>query len=305
MKRWVTFVAAAGCLLLGGLVLGSRGVRAEEEGGEGVEKKIEKKIQIVRAGGGAFLGVRLEDVEGALRGATVGSVEPESAAEKAGLEKGDVITRFDGVDVRSAQQLARVVRETPPGREVQIEVDRGGATKTLTATLDKGRRRIQIGEGGLFLPELEDEDFDVEIDPAMPHPPVGPMPHVYRWHGDDEGDFAMSWLPMRPRLGVYVMDIEGQLADYFRLEADRGVLVSSVKEDGPAARAGIRAGDVVLELDGTPIRTSRDLRRQVRRAEGGAVAVKVLRDGKPLEVQVTLPEADTPKRVEPATGVSL
>jgi serine protease Do len=131
------------------------------------------------------------------------------------------------------------------------------------------------------------------------------MPHVYRWHGDDEGDFTMSWLPEGPRLGVYVMSIEGQLARYFGLEADEGALVSSVEEGSPAAKAGIRAGDVVLEFNGRAIHTSRDLRRQVRKSEGGTVTIKLLRDAKPLDVQVSLPEPETPKTPRHSTGVSL
>ena len=308
MKRSVALVLGVASLLVGGLALGSRGVRAGEKTVEETPdgKKIEKRIEIVRFGGGAFLGVGLEDVEGNARGAEVRTVEPDSAAEKAGIEKGDVVTRFDGESVRSARQLSRLVRETPAGRAVEIEVKRGGAAKTLTATLGEGPHRIHEGfhrEGeNVFVPDLEGLDVDVDVPEGFPHV-AGP--HVFRFHGDR--DFAMSWVPERPRLGIRFLEIEGQLAQYFGLSADEGVLVSSVGEDSPAAKAGIRAGDVLLELAGKTIRDAGDLMKAVGAAGGGRpLPVKLLRDEKPLDVEVVLPEPEKPKESHRhSSGLSL
>ncbi len=313
MKRSAALALGVCSLLLAGLAVGTGGVRAGEKDGDGecVDRKVEKRIEVVRFGdgGGGFLGVGLEDVDGDARGAKVRTVEPDSAAEKAGLEDGDVIVRFDGVDVRSARQLARLVRETPSGREVDIEVMRGGATRTLTATLGEGRHlphdgggthRLHAGPGDVFMPEME--DLDIEIAPELPH-----GPHVFRWHGDDGRDFTIGWPPARPRLGIRFIEIGDQLADYFGLAADEGVLVTAVEPDTPAAKAGIKAGDVILEFDGKAIRDGAQLRQEVRETEGGAaVAMKVQRDGKALDVQVTLPQPETPKKIRRhTTGVSL
>jgi C-terminal processing protease CtpA/Prc len=299
MKRSAAVVLAVVSLLLAGLAVGTVGVRAGEQEGDGeerhVDREIEKRIEVVRLGGeGAFLGVGLDEVEGDARGAKVRTVGPESPAEKAGLQNGDVIVRFDGADVRSARQLVRLVGETPAGRVVPIEVKRAGAPRTLTATLGERDHRFHVGPRHRFLPGPE--DFDVTIDvPAAPLLPQGAEPHVFRWHGDEGRDFAMVLEAGRPRLGIHYIEIEGQLADYFGLAADTGVLVTSVQEDGPAAKAGIRAGDVVLELDGRPVRDGGSLRKEVRRVEGGGpVAVKLQRDRKPLDVEVVLPEAKEP-----------
>lgn len=310
MNRSTAVSLSVASALVGALVLGSGGVRAQDKDVERNDdgKKIEKRIEVVRLGGGAFLGVRLEDVEGGTRGAKVRSVEPDSAAEKAGIEDGDVITRFDGESVRSARQLARLVRETPAGRAVAVEVARGDATKTLTATLGEGPHRVheglQLGGENAFVPDMEDLDVEVDVPEGLPH---APGPHVFRWHGDDDNDFTVAWVPRRPRLGIRFLEIEGQLADYFGLSADEGVLVSSVGEDTPAAKAGLRAGDVVLELDGKAIQDSRDLMQAVRDGEGGRpLTVKLLRDAKSLEVEVVLPEPETPKKLpRHTTGVSL
>jgi serine protease Do len=310
MKRSTALPLSVASVLICGLALGSGGVRAGEkeveEGNDG--KKIEKRIEIVRFGGGAFLGVGLEEVEDGTRGAKVQTVEPDSAAEKAGIQDGDVITRFDGESVRSARQLARLVRETPPGRAVEIVVTRGGVTKNLTATLGEGPRRIHsglhLGDENVFVPDLEDLDIEIDVPEGLPHPPG---PHVFRWHGGDDHDFTMAWSPRRPRLGIRFLEIEGQLADYFGLSADEGVLVSSVEEGTPAAEAGIRAGDVVLELDGKTVHDAGDLMKAVSAAEAGRpLAVKLLRDEKTVDVEVVLPEGEKPRKIRRhTTGVSL
>ena len=109
-----------------------------------------------------------------MRGAKVRSVEEGSPAEKAGIKEGDVIVRFDGEAVRSASQLARLVGETPAGRSVAIDVDRGGATQKLTATLAEGKRRVRVfgGKGfpGMREFNLEMPEWDVEV-PEPPSPP--------------------------------------------------------------------------------------------------------------------------------------
>jgi S1-C subfamily serine protease len=302
MKRSAVVALAALSLLLAGLATGTVGVQAREHDGDGderhVEREIEKRIEIVRLGGegGAFLGVGLDEVEGDARGAKVRTVEPESPAEKAGLQDGDVIVRFDGAEVRSARQLVRLVGETPAGRSVPLEVKRAGATRKLTATLGERHHRLRAGRGHTYVPGPE--DLDVTIDaPESPLLEHGVEPHVFRWHDDDDHDFTVLLGSGRPRLGIRFIEIEGQLADYFGLAADAGVLVSSVNEDSPAAKAGIKAGDVVLELGGQAIRDGGDLRRAIRNVEGGgSVTLKLQRDRKPLDVEAVLPEPETPAK---------
>jgi serine protease Do len=232
--------------------------------------------------GGAVLGVRIEDVGrqdvarlklAEERGALVKSVEPDSAAQKAGLKDGDVILRYQGEAVQSAAQLARMVRETPPGRTVALEVSREGASRKLSATLEAGKGdRLDLGE--------------IEIPPVPPIPP-----DAFRWYDHGKGRgllFGEGW-PGPRKLGIEFQDISGQLARYFHLSEDRGVLVESVEEGGPAAKAGVKAGDVILKLGGTAIRDGEDLRRELGRMEPGQeVALAVLRDGKPLDLKVKL-----------------
>jgi S1-C subfamily serine protease len=301
MKRLAALALAVSAALLAGLALGPGDVRA---GGQDPEKKVEKKVVIRHAGGGR-LGVGLDDTEGDLRGAKVRSVEEGSPAEKAGLKEGDVVVRFDGEAVRSASHLARLVGETPSGRAVPIEVSRGGATQKLTATLAEGRRRIGVFTSpGAHEWAIEVPDIDIQV-PEPPKVPAAPLaPHVWSWKSDDFGDRAFRFLVGGPRkLGIEYMEIGEQLAGYFKLAGKTGVLVSSVDADGPAAKAGMKAGDVILKLGTETIEDGDDLREAVAEAKGGTeVAVTVQRDGRPLDLKVTLAKPE-PKVRHRSTGI--
>jgi serine protease Do len=303
MKRLAALALAVPAALLAGLVLGPGDVRAGEKD---QEKKVEKRV-VVRQAGGAWLGVGLEDTEGDLRGAKVRSVEEGSPAEKAGLKEGDVIVRFDGEAVRSASQLARVVGETPAGRTVPIEVSRGGATQKLTATLAERKSRVSVfsAPGHEFAFEMPDIDVQVPKPPKAPVAPVPPVgPHVWSWNSDDFGNRTFRFLVGGPRkLGIEYMEVGEQLAGYFKLAGKTGVLVSSVDADGPAAKAGMKAGDIILKLGTETIEDGDDLREAVAEAKGGTeVTVTVQRDGKPIDLKVTLAKTE-PKLLRRSTGV--
>jgi len=306
MKRLAVLALAVPAVLLAGLALGPGDVRAGEKDEPKKEepRKVEKRV-VVRHAGGGRLGVSLADTEGDVRGAKVRSVEKDSPAEKAGLKEGDVVVRFDGETVRSASQLARLVRETPAGRSVPIDVSRAGATQKLTATLAEGGRGVSVfsGDGGDFAFDMP--DFDVRV-PEPPNPPEAPhvqvMPHAWGWNnGDGEfrfGDRNLRFFAGGPRkLGIEYMEVGEQLAGYFKLAGKSGVLVSSVDADGPAAKAGMKAGDVILKVEGSAIEDGGDLREAVDKAEGGKeVTVTVQRDGRPLDLKVTLARPERPFR---------
>lgn len=246
-------------------------------------------------GGGGGLGVSLDEV-GAddasrlrlpeERGALVRSVEPDSPAAAAGLQTEDVIVSYQGQPVQSAAQLSRMVRETPAGRKVALEVSRGGATQKLTATLRDGRR-------GLLTPDF-DFDFDVPLPaidirpPRPPRAPRAPRPPAGEW---DDFDVRELWGGRRGRLGLTYQELTDQLARYFKVEG--GLLVSSVKEGSPAAAAGVQAGDVIVRANGKAVRSSEDLRDQLDGAEPGAeVTLGLQREGRALEVKAKLSESD-------------
>lgn len=305
--RFAAVAAGAAVALVASLALGPGDVRAS--GRDDDDREVIEKRVVVRHGGGR-LGVSIRDTSGDTRGAEVRSVAEDSAAAKAGIKEGDVITRFDGEAVRSAGQLGRLVAETPGGRTVAIEVSRGGATQKLQATLAEGGGSTWAFSGEW--PHVRVPDFDVVVPHAPPAPPAPPRaprpghPNVWSWNDDDGRAFHFELLGGGPRkLGIEYMELGEQLAAYFKLEGKSGVLVTAVDADGPAAKAGMKAGDVILKLAGETVADGGDLREALSEAEGGSeVTVSVQRDGRAVELKVTLAKPRERKQRE-ARGVSL
>jgi membrane-associated protease RseP (regulator of RpoE activity) len=200
---------------------------------------------------------------------------------------------------------------------VAVDVNRGGATQKLTATLTEGRRGVRVlgGDGlpGMHEFNFETPDIDIEVPeppepPAPPHAPGVPLaprtPHAWSWNSDDGGNRMFRMMGGGPRkLGIEYMEIGEQLAGYFKLSAKAGVLVSSVDADGPAARAGMKAGDAILKIGAEAIQDGHGLREAVSEAEGGKeVTVTVQRDGRPIDLKVTLAKPETKMRRRSGIG---
>ncbi len=286
MSRWWRFALGCAVILAAGGALA-----ASSESGPTKEKEKSFRFLGMQTEGG-YLGVVIKDLDGAAaRGARVESVRGESPAAKAGIEEGDIVVGFDGEAVRSAEQLRRLVRETPPGREVSVTVTRNGAEQKLTATLDKGRGDMAFDLGG------PDGRWPFAAPPIPPEAPLPPGADVF--NPDDGGpvrrmhrEFGPRWrtAPPGPRkLGIQFQEISGQLAKYFKVEGGSGILVVSVDENGPAAKAGLKAGDLITRIGGKPVKDGEEVRREVEALDSGKEAVvSVLRDGRPLELKVTV-----------------
>ena len=237
--------------------------------------------------GGSRLGVSIRDVEesdsktakGA--GVIVEEVATDSPAEKAGIRKGDVIVEFDGERVRSVRQLTRLVQETPAGRTVPAVLQREGQRTPVSVTpSDDGRFSFQgfddLGQLGrefrLAIPKI--------APPSPPSPPTPPM----GWDFDG--------LVGRSRLGISIEPLSTQLAEYFGTKD--GVLVSSVADDSAAAKAGIKAGDVITSFNGSAVGDPQELRRRIQGLnDGDEFTVSVMRDRKPLTLKG---KAERPER---------
>ena len=280
------------------------------------DQKIEKRV-VVRHAGGGRLGVTIADTTGdAPRSRRPLGRRGAAPPQKAGIQEGDVIVRFDGETVRSASQLSRLVAETPAGRAVAIEVTRGGATQKLTATLAEGGHGMRVfrGEGPerveLRHAGVGDERAAAAVPLAAPAAAARGTPRR-RWRGASRAttgsDFAFKMLSGGPRkLGIEYMELGEQLAAYFKLSGKSGVLVTSVDADGPAAKAGLKAGDVIVKLGTDAIADGDDLRDALSEAEGGSeVAITVQRDGRPVELKVTLAKPEERRKRREARGVSL
>jgi membrane-associated protease RseP (regulator of RpoE activity) len=106
-------------------------------------------------GRGSSIGVRVEEAESG--GVLIDEVEEESPAEKAGLQRGDVVVEFDGERVRGTRHFTRLVQETPDGRAVKATVVRDGSRQTLEITPTAGQRYGSRGSYIMALPDVERE----------------------------------------------------------------------------------------------------------------------------------------------------
>lgn len=101
----------------------------------------------------------------------------------------------------------------------------------------------------------------------------------------EKGHAVRGWL------GIEVQDVTPQLAESFRLPSTSGVLVAGVLENGPAHRAGIQAGDVIVNIANEGFRDAKEMMDRVAQAAPGTVlAIELVRNGEPLDLQATIGE---------------
>jgi S1-C subfamily serine protease len=247
----------------------------------------------VGSGESGYLGVYLEEVTSERtkelglteeRGAVVMKVVADSPAAKAGLKENDVIVSFNGRRVDSVRELQRLLNETPADRSVQIEVIRGGSRQTLATTLAK--RSLQSFQ---MLGPGFDERFSKQNEESMRRAEESLkrseealkqyQSRLPREFGDfsfvNPGEFSFFG---GTRLGISAESLTDQLAEFFGVKDSKGVLVASVDENGPAAKAGIKAGDVIVGIDNEKVDGVKALLKALSSKNEGTVAVKFVRN---------------------------
>ena len=242
-------------------------------------------------GGDGFLGIYAENISrenmgryhvNQVRGVGVTQVIKDSPAEKAGLRKDDVILRIDNENVSSVRKLNRLVSELAPDQSVRLSFSRGGSEQEVTATI--GKRSNQSFASGDFFPEgMKLWKWE------------GTDPKTFKWEGplinrgdlfENNGDLSFAFGNGR-RIGVSTMQLTKQLADYFGINGGKGVLVTSVNDDGPAAKSGVRAGDVITAVDGEAVDSPGDISRVINSKKEGDVTLTIIRNKSQQTIRVT------------------
>jgi serine protease Do len=250
-------------------------------------------VQVFSAGGGR-LGVTISDVDAAdskaARGVRIDDVEEGSPAEKAGFQKGDVVTEFDGERVRSVRQFTRLVSETPQGQEVSAIVSRNGQRSTLTVTpRDSSTYSFLTGENRRAFEALQDRVYVLPT-PAPPRPPSAP-----RAPRAPEPPAIERFFYSGTTLGVTTNSLSDQLQEYFGTKG--GLLVTSVTEGSAAAAAGVKAGDVIVSLNGEPVDDPFELRREIQRLDPGAeFTLEIARERKTMTLKGKMEERSASRR---------
>lgn len=259
-------------------------------GGDDDELGEQMRKLAVLAGRGAQLGVSVRDLDAEQAktqgGAVVEEVRVGSAADKSGIKKGDLITEFDGERVRGVRHLTRLVTETPDGRTVKAAVVRDGKRLDLSVTPDAGSLASADSNVEMLVPPMRFEKRqpgEGDMTWAIPRMPEG----AWTFKGGHPGEL-FGFKSEKGRLGVRIQELEGQLAEYFGTST--GVLVNSVDADSPAARAGLKAGDVVTAVNGKAVAEPSELIDAVRAVDDGAtLTIDYTRDKKAQSTKATLP----------------
>ena len=229
--------------------------------------------------GGTFLGVHAEDVTKEnmasyglreVRGVGVTEIVKDSPAEKAGLRKGDVIVGFNGEAVTSTRKLNRLVNESSPDQNVRLTIARGGSEQEVSATLTKRDAFSKVWN------ENAREEMRQKIEKMRKDLPAKIK--------SGDGTWTINMGSYR-RIGISTQTLTKQLADYFGVS--EGILVTSVVENSAAAKAGLKAGDVITAVDGEKVDSPGDVTRAINKKQDGPVTLTVVRDRSSRSVTVT------------------
>jgi serine protease Do len=212
-----------------------------------------------------YLGVGAQDLTPALadslglkakRGALVSDVQPDSPASKGGLKNGDVITSVNGQAIDDANRLTFTVGGVSPGTKLDLEVIRDGKTENVTVTTAERPANVaRAGRDGRGS------------------------------RGDDSEELAQNDEGVLN--GVSVDDIAPQMRNQLNLPARlKGAIITNVEPDSAAAKAGLKAGDVILEINKQPVTSAQDAVELSTKAEGKKTLLRLYSRGGTMFVVV-------------------
>lgn len=184
------------------------------------------------------------------KGALVNEVMKGSPAQKAGLERGDVIRSFNGIPIKSSADLQNLVATTPPNKAIALRIVR--LRKTMTLTLVMGER-----------PDSADADHEEGRDRSLAKPEKEP---------------TQAWL------GANVIKLTPRLAESFRQPPDAvGVLVTDIEAGSQAEDMGLLAGDIICAVNEIPTPTVESFKRLIAKIHfQNGVVLDILRQGHPI-----------------------
>jgi serine protease Do len=237
-------------------------------------------VQVLVSGGGSWLGAGISEVTSekvkafklpAERGVVLGKIVPDSPAAKAGLKENDVVTEINGQRVEGTEEFRRMIREIPSGRTAQFVVWRDGRSQNISVTLGTSEMR----HDGMFVAPAAPGSFSFQI-PEMP---------------EMDGIFAGGpWTASRTRLGIDAENLDGEFGNYFGAPDGEGILVRGIFPDTPAAKAGLKVGDVITSVDGERIRTVGELRAKMsEKSQAKTLKLGLIRNKTALSLSVEIP----------------
>jgi serine protease Do len=214
----------------------------------------------------AMLGVTTEKVD---KGVEIQDItSKESAAAKAGLKEGDVITKIDDKKIEDADGLAAVVKAHKPGDKVNITYLRDDKEQKTTAELGrwKGANVFSV------TPDIKMDMGDMNFDHMMPK--LQGMPR------GRTAPYSYSWSSGGPKLGLSVQDTDN----------GKGVKVIEVDDESNAEKAGIKEDDIITEVEGKAVNSADEVAKIIKESKDkNSVMIKLTRAGKTQNIEVKIP----------------
>lgn len=204
----------------------------------------------------AQLGVLTEKAENET-GAAIKEVKKGTAAEKAGLQTGDIIQKVNNIPIQNSEDLYKAIGQYKPGDTVNIAYLRNGISNTTKALLQKNEMAANDNQWGK-------ENFNLQM------PPMPDMP-----------GFNFKNMNKKPMLGVQIEEMDN----------NAGVKINSVNPNSPAEKAGLQKGDVVTAIDGSTVKSIEDIKQVMNnKKEGDEVSLSYLRNGKKYNTNILFPK---------------
>ncbi len=204
-------------------------------------------------------------------GVIIEMVVPESPGEKAGLGQGDIILSINGEKIVNSEHLSDYIAHLEPGEKISIDIIRDDKHKEIILELGKH--------------EPNDTYFK-SLDQYHRSSPKS-YSKTFTFNSDDNFSPAQSLY-----LGVNLQGLNEQLGEYFGVEKSNGALITEVIENSPAEKIGLKAGDVIIEIDQVKISEYGKVSEIIRdKEEGDEIQITVLRNKKEKEFSVNLENA--------------
>ncbi len=229
---------------------------------------------------GAYLGVHIGDITpevaanlklNDISGVVVQSIDHDGPACKAGIRNNDVITSVNGTRVGNIQQMVELMQGLSAGSVADIAIVRDGRPQDVKVTL-ASRKNWMTPHTAPVPNASAAKSF------TAPLPPVS-------YPADIEVPLVT---PASARRGIVVESLTAQLAEYFGVPGGQGVLVRNVQRGSLGANAGLKAGDVIIKIDGQTIRDLADWRRSMN-ISNGKTSFSVIRDKREQVVEMIMP----------------
>ena len=222
----------------------------------------------------------------------IGTIDRESPAELAKLLPGDIVLKIGDRDVTGPDVLAAEIRKRKPGQDVTLKLERDGKPMDVKVKLgelaeDDALREMDFRFPGLFRPgEPAPAPGPKSLLPDKSPRPDAPRPLAPK-------SFAWSY-ETRKQIGAYCGELNRELAEHFGIKEGTGLLVSRLTEGGPAEKAKLKVGDVIVRVDGKRVETVNELIDLIQaKAKGSKVKLEILRDKKEMTLDVEVSEEES------------